>query len=62
MSKPNVSMLKLALRKITSEKEDDDSEETSETDALEQAMADFQNATSPSDRAAAFRAALELAK
>jgi len=64
MSEPNVSMLKLALRKITSDKDepDEDKKEENPDAALEQAMADFQNATSASDRAAAFKAALELAK
>lgn len=63
MSEPNVSMLKLALRKITSDKSDSsDDEKEPSADALEQAMSDFQNATSAKDRAAAFRAALELAK
>jgi hypothetical protein len=57
-------MLKLALRKITSDKSEnsDDTEKEPKADALEQAMSDFQNATSAADRAAAFRAALELAK
>lgn len=56
-------MLKLALRKITSDKSDSsDDEKEPSADALEQAMSDFQNATSAKDRAAAFRAALELAK
>jgi hypothetical protein len=63
MSEPNVSMLKLALRKITSDTDKKESStEEPKADALEQAMSDFQNATSAADRAAAFRAALELAK
>ena len=61
-----MSMLKLALRKITSDDKNTDEKEStsdeSDTDALEQAMSDFQNATSPKERAAAFKAALELAK
>ena len=63
MSEPNVSMLKLALRKITSDDKDtDEKEEEPSVDALEQAMTDFQNATSAKERAAAFKAALELSK
>ena len=64
MSEPNVSMLKLALRKITSDgdKPDEGEEKEPSVDALEQAMNDFQNATSAKERAAAFKAALELAK
>lgn len=58
MSKPNVSMLRLALRNI---KVDDKSSEKA-PDELEQAMSDFQSATTSTERAAAFRAAIELAK
>ena len=58
-------MLSLALRKIKSETKDTDSEEE-ESDSgekeLEQAMADFQSATTASERAAAFKAALVLVK
>jgi len=65
MAEPNVSMLKLALRKITSdsseEKEEEGKEENPDAD-LEQAMSDFQNATSTKEKVAAFKAALELAK
>jgi len=60
MSKPSVSMLRLAVKQLKQSKPEK-KEETS-VDALEQAMTDFQNATSSSERAAAFRAALELAK
>lgn len=62
MTKPNVSMLKLALRKLTDSKEESNESEEKETDALEQAMSDFKNATTSGEQAAAFRAALELAK
>ena len=58
------SMLSLALRKIKGEKPSEEKEEVEKDNSaeLEQAMTDFQNATSASDRAAAFKAALELAK
>jgi len=64
MAEPNVSMLKLALRKITSDSSEDKEEGAEENpDAdLEQAMSDFQNATSTKEKVAAFKAALELAK
>tara|TARA_R110002020_G_scaffold207256_3_gene412675 strand:+ start:14826 stop:14993 length:168 start_codon:yes stop_codon:yes gene_type:complete len=55
-------MLKLALRKLTDSKEESNESEEKETDALEQAMSDFKNATTSGEQAAAFRAALELAK
>ena len=58
-----MSMLKLALRKIKSEgQESSDEGGEKENSALEQAMSDFANAKSPKDQAAAFMAALELAK
>lgn len=59
-----MNMLKIALRKIkesdkaTSEKKAKKKDNT----ALEQAMQDFNDATTASERAAAFTAALELAK
>ena len=58
------NILRLALRKIKSDagSKGGDPPEQPETDALEQAMVDFASATSPSDRAAAFRNALELAE
>lgn len=63
MSEPNVSMLKLALRKITSDKDESGEEEKPDgEDDLAQAMKDFTNATTDKERAAAFKAALELAK
>lgn len=60
---PKVNMLSLALRRIKGEKKTEKEEVESDNSAeLEQAMTDFANATSSSDRAAAFKAALELAK
>lgn len=53
------AMLRIALRKA---KEPGSEENQEELDALEQAMSDLDSATSAKDKAAAFRAALELAK
>jgi hypothetical protein len=53
-------MLRLALRKAKNPEKA--SEEKEELDALEQAMSDFESASNSADKAAAFRAALELAK
>lgn len=62
--KPTVSMLDLALRKIKKSKPEASEQSESEvsSDALEQAMSDFRNATNAKEQAAAFCAALELAK
>jgi len=61
MSKPN--LLNLVLRKLKTEGSSEGSEQKAPSaDDLEAAMDDFQNATSATERASAFRAALELAK
>ena len=65
MAEDTPSMLNLVLRKLKSEKatEDDTPKEKETGEAeLEQAMADFSAASSPKERAAAFKAALRLAK
>ena len=55
------TMLELALRRIKAgPKEEETTPEG--PDPLEQAMDDFQNATSKTERAEAFKAALQLAK
>jgi hypothetical protein len=59
-----MSILKQALKQIVanSENDSDDDPKVKDDSALEQAMSDFQSATTPKERAAAFKAALELAK
>jgi len=57
------SLLRIAIDKAIDKAKETDPEETPDTpDALEQAMSDFQDATTPSEKAKIFRAALELAK
>jgi hypothetical protein len=71
MSEPTPNMLSLALRSIKkrskpfgaeTDGQEDEKEVVDNSAELEQAMTDFANATSAVDRAAAFKAALELAK
>lgn len=57
-----VSMLQQALKSIKAAGSEKSEETVEAKDDLEQAMADFQNAKTEKERAAAFRAALELAK
>lgn len=64
MSKQNVSILKLALRKLKEKKSDDitgEVEDTSDAD-LQAAMEEFESATNPADKAKAFKAAIDLAR
>lgn len=60
MDKPqSIGLLRQAVRQFKATPEQ---KTEKQIDALEQAMLDFKNAETPAEQAAAFRAALELAK